>query len=164
MAKAEAHLALSRLDDPRRQGARERTRTGNPEATARRAAHAALEKKAGDVVLIDLRKQDIGATTVVSDQPKSSYFVASLMSKDVPTVLEFTTVYKNTDAVVTTKSAIGGGDNNQNAGTPALPASLLARIRGLPGVAQASGGIADTAGLVGRNGKVISRGGAPGLA
>jgi len=56
MAKAEAHLALSRLDDPRRQAARERTRTGNPEATARRAAAAALEKKAEDVVLIDLRK------------------------------------------------------------------------------------------------------------
>jgi ribosome-associated protein len=56
MAKAEAHLALSRLDDPKRQAARERARTGDPEGTARRAAKAALEKKAGDVVLIDLRK------------------------------------------------------------------------------------------------------------
>ena len=45
--------------------------------------------------LIELLKQDAGATTVVSDQPKLNYFVASLMSKDVPTVLEFTTVYKN---------------------------------------------------------------------
>ena len=65
MAKAEAHLALSRLDDPRRQAARERTRTGDPEATARRAAAAALEKKAGDVVLIDLRKQSSYADFLV---------------------------------------------------------------------------------------------------
>jgi len=65
MAKAEAHLALSRLDDPRRKAARERTRTGDPEATARRAAAAALEKKARDVVLIDLRKQSSYADFLV---------------------------------------------------------------------------------------------------
>ena len=65
MAKAEAHLALSRLDDPRRQAARERARTGDPEATARRAAAAALEKKAVDVVLIDLRKQSSYADFLV---------------------------------------------------------------------------------------------------
>ena len=65
MAKAEAHLALSRLDDPRRQAARARTRTGDPEATARRAAAAALEKKAGDVVLIDLRKHSSYADFLV---------------------------------------------------------------------------------------------------
>src|SRR5690348_2387296 len=81
----------------------------------------------------------VSGTYVLTDTIKSAFSTV------------FTTVYKNTDAVVTTKSAIGGSDNNQNAGTPALPASLLARIRGLPGVAQASGGIADTAGLVGRN-------------
>jgi ribosome-associated protein len=57
MAKAEAYLALSRLDDPDRQAARARARVSDPQATARRAAHAAVEKKAGDVVLIDLRKQ-----------------------------------------------------------------------------------------------------------
>ena len=37
-------------------------------------------------------------------------------------------------------------------------------MRSLPEVLQASGGISDSAQLVGRNGKVISRGGAPGLA
>jgi putative ABC transport system permease protein len=75
----------------------------------------------------------------------------------------FNQAYKNADAVVTGKSAIGGNNNN-NATTPSLPASLLPRVRALPHVAQASGSIADSAKLVGRNGKVISRGGAPGLA
>jgi len=65
MAKAEAHLALSRLDDPKRQAARERARTGDPEGTARRAAKAALEKKATDVVLIDLRKHSSYADFLV---------------------------------------------------------------------------------------------------
>jgi len=75
----------------------------------------------------------------------------------------FTTVYQNTDAVITGKSAIGTGNNgNQNA--PSLPASLLGQVRALPSVAEASGSIADSAQLVGRNGKVISSGGAPGLA
>jgi putative ABC transport system permease protein len=78
----------------------------------------------------------------------------------------FTTVYKNTDAVITGRSVIGGtsragGDNRVT--PPTLPASLLARVRGLPGVELAAGGISDQAQLVGHNGKVISRGGAPGL-
>ena len=49
-------------------------------------------------------------------------------------------------------------------GHPSLPASLLTRVQALPGVAQAAGAIADSAQLVGHDGKVISRGGAPGLA
>jgi putative ABC transport system permease protein len=77
----------------------------------------------------------------------------------------FTQANKNSDAVVSGKSAIGGNnDNGPNASTPSVPQSLLTRIQALPGVAQASGGISDTAQLVGHNGKVISRGGAPGLA
>ncbi|MCW2966521.1 MAG: transporter permease [Solirubrobacteraceae bacterium] len=74
----------------------------------------------------------------------------------------FTQVYKNTDAVITGKSAIGSGGDQ--ATPPSLPASLVSRVQGLPGVAVASGGIADSAQLVGHNGKVISHGGAPGLA
>ncbi len=75
----------------------------------------------------------------------------------------FTQVYKNSDAVITGKSAIGG---NQNDGVipPSLPESLLPRVRELPGVAVAEGGITDDAKLVNRSGKVISRGGAPNLA
>jgi putative ABC transport system permease protein len=77
----------------------------------------------------------------------------------------FTQANKNSDAVVSGKSAIGGNnDNGPNASTPSVPQSLLTRIQALPGVAQASGGISDSAQLVGHNGKVISRGGAPGLA
>jgi putative ABC transport system permease protein len=78
----------------------------------------------------------------------------------------FTQVYKHTDVVVTGKSAIGNGKerNGGNSVVPSLPESLLASVRALPGVAQAEGGISDTAQLVGRDGKVISSGGAPGLA
>jgi putative ABC transport system permease protein len=75
----------------------------------------------------------------------------------------FTQVYKNTDAVITGKSAIGGSANN-GVVAPSLPQSLLERVRGLPGVATAEGGIADQAKLVDRANKVISRGGAPSLA
>jgi putative ABC transport system permease protein len=76
----------------------------------------------------------------------------------------FTQAYKNADAVVTGRSPLGS--DNQNGGNlpPTLPASLLTRIQTLPQVALATGGINDSAQLIGHNGKVISRGGAPGLA
>jgi putative ABC transport system permease protein len=77
----------------------------------------------------------------------------------------FTQAYKNAGAVISGKSAIGTDTgNNGRSLRPSLPASLLARVRALPEVAQASGGINDSAQLVGHNGKVISGGGAPGLA
>jgi putative ABC transport system permease protein len=77
----------------------------------------------------------------------------------------FADVYKHTDAVVTGRSAIGNS-NDRGGGNqpPSFPESLLARVRALPGVATASGSVSDLAGLVGRDGKVIARGGAPGLA
>jgi putative ABC transport system permease protein len=75
----------------------------------------------------------------------------------------FTQVYKNTDAVITGKSAIGGNAND-GVTPPSLPESLLGRVRNLPGVAVAEGGISDEAKLVDRNNKVISNGGAPNLA
>jgi putative ABC transport system permease protein len=77
----------------------------------------------------------------------------------------FTSVYKSTDAVITGKSAIGNGqDPNGNNNAPSFSASLLPKVRALPDVAEAAGGIGDYAQLVGRNGKVISNGFAPGLA
>jgi putative ABC transport system permease protein len=76
----------------------------------------------------------------------------------------FTEVYKRTDVVITGKSAIGNGEEHNEQTVPAFAESLLATVRRLPGVAQAQGGINDQARLVGRNGKVISSGGAPGLA
>ena len=75
----------------------------------------------------------------------------------------FTTVYKNTDAVITSKSALGNNTNNNNL-PPSFSESLLAKVQGLPGVSAAQGGIDDFAHLVGRDGKVISGGGAPSLA
>jgi putative ABC transport system permease protein len=75
----------------------------------------------------------------------------------------FTTVYKNTDAVITSKSALGNNTNNNNL-PPSFPESLLSKVQKLPGVQEASGGIDDFAHLVGRDGKVISGGGAPPLA
>jgi putative ABC transport system permease protein len=79
----------------------------------------------------------------------------------------FTQVYHNADAVITGKSAIGDQNNSNSSNgslPPSLPASLLPRVRALSGVAEASGGISDRAQLVGHNGKVIARGGAPALA
>ena len=75
----------------------------------------------------------------------------------------FSTVYAKTDAVVTGKVAFGN-DSNSNNLPPSFPESLLAKVRNLPGVAEADGGISDLAHLVGRNGKVISGHGAPSLA
>jgi putative ABC transport system permease protein len=95
----------------------------------------------------------VSGTFVLTDTIKSAFSTV------------FTQAYKNADAVITGKSAIGtsgGGGNGPE--IPSLPASLLTRVRSLPGVAQADGAIADQAQLVGRNGKVISSGGAPGLA
>ena len=65
----------------------------------------------------------------------------------------FTSVYKSSDAVITGKSAIGSGNGGNIA--PSLPASLLTKVRSLPDVAAAQGGVNDQAQLVGRDGKVI---------
>jgi putative ABC transport system permease protein len=78
----------------------------------------------------------------------------------------FTVAYKKTDVVISGKSAIAESsqENERERGLPAFSESLLARVRALPGVAEAQGSIQSRAQLVGRNGKVISTGGAPGLA
>jgi putative ABC transport system permease protein len=77
----------------------------------------------------------------------------------------FTQAFSHADAVITGRSAIASDNGNGNGqATPSLSASLLARVQALPQVARAAGSIADSAQLVGSNGKVISHGGAPGLA
>jgi putative ABC transport system permease protein len=93
----------------------------------------------------------ISGTYVLTDTIKSAFNTV------------FTTVYKNTDAIITSKSALGN-NNNSNALPPSFSESLLAKVRALPGVAEAQGGIDDYAHLVGRDGKVISGHGAPPLA
>ncbi|MGH3001000.1 MAG: ABC transporter permease, partial [Gaiellaceae bacterium] len=75
----------------------------------------------------------------------------------------FTTVYAKTDAVISSKSALGNNSNSA-ALPPSFSASLLPKVQALPGVAAASGGIDDYAYLVGHDGKVISGHGAPPLA
>ena len=80
----------------------------------------------------------------------------------------FSEIYKRTDVIITSKSAIGeGGEEeggHEGGKPPAFPESLLTSVRGLPGIAQAQGGVSSTAQLVGRDGKVLGVGGAPGLA
>jgi putative ABC transport system permease protein len=93
----------------------------------------------------------ISGTYVLTDTIKSAFSTV------------FTTVYSKTDAVITGKVAFGN-DSNSNNLPPSFPESLLGKVRRLPGVLDAQGGISDLAHLVGRDGKVISGHGAPSLA
>ncbi|MBV9803571.1 MAG: ABC transporter substrate-binding protein, partial [Solirubrobacterales bacterium] len=71
----------------------------------------------------------VSGTFVLTDTIKSAFSTV------------FTQAYKNADAVISGKSAIGTGGGGGNGGpeTPSLPASLLSSVRALPGVAQADG-------------------------
>jgi putative ABC transport system permease protein len=76
----------------------------------------------------------------------------------------FTVAFKKTDVIVTGRSAISEGEGERERGsTPAFSETLLATVRALPGVAEAQGSVQSRAQLVGRNGKVLSTHGAPGL-
>src|SRR5919201_4907565 len=74
----------------------------------------------------------------------------------------FQTVYKGTDATITGRSAVdtGGDQVGGNPNTPSFDESLLARVRALPDVAEAIGGVSGQPQLV-KNGKAITFGGAP---
>jgi putative ABC transport system permease protein len=73
----------------------------------------------------------------------------------------FTSVYRGTDATVTGKSAFTlSGQSNTTA--PPFAESLLPKIRALPDVAAAIGGVGGIAHLI-VNGKVVAYGGAPNL-
>ena len=73
----------------------------------------------------------------------------------------FTQVYRGTDATVTGKSAFTlSGQNNTTA--PPFAESLLPKIRQLPDVADAVGGVGGNAHLI-LDGKVVHFGGAPNL-
>ena len=73
----------------------------------------------------------------------------------------FTSVYRGTDATVTGKSAftLSGQDNTT---APPFDQALLPKIRALPDVADAVGGVGGIAHLI-VNGKVVAFGGAPNL-
>ena len=73
----------------------------------------------------------------------------------------FTSVYRGTDATVTGKSAFSLSNEN-NTTAPPFGQSLLPKIRRLPDVADAVGGVGGLAHLI-VNGKVVHFGGAPNL-
>jgi putative ABC transport system permease protein len=71
----------------------------------------------------------------------------------------FTVSNKGTDAAITPHKTI---DTSDNGGTqPTVPASVLDQVRRSPGVASAEGSIFDAGTVLGKNGKRISKGGAP---
>jgi putative ABC transport system permease protein len=72
----------------------------------------------------------------------------------------FVTAYAGTDAVITGKEAFET-DMGQ---PPPFDESLLQRVRGLPDVSAAVGGISDSAQLTKRNGDTVDTSGAPSLA
>jgi putative ABC transport system permease protein len=72
----------------------------------------------------------------------------------------FSSIYRGTDASITGKSAVSLSATQD---LPPFDESLLAKVKALPDVNGAIGGVADIANLVGSNGKVISFGGAPHL-
>jgi putative ABC transport system permease protein len=74
----------------------------------------------------------------------------------------FTSVYADTDAVVSGESLFG--DEDEFVTPPSFDERLLDEISGLSSVAQASGGIDDSAQLLDRDGDVIGGGGPPTLA
>ncbi len=74
----------------------------------------------------------------------------------------FTEVYRGTDATITGKSAFDLSSDS-NSTQPPFGQALLQRVRGLPDVAEAVGGVAGEAQLVGSGGKAIVFGGAPNL-
>jgi putative ABC transport system permease protein len=88
-----------------------------------------------------------------------TYVLTDTIKKSFDTI--FTVSYQNADAVVSGKTLFG---NSTNTTAPTIPESLLAKIKALPGVQDADGGVEYTpATLVGKNGKAISSGGAPSL-
>ena len=72
----------------------------------------------------------------------------------------FSNIYRGTDASITGKSAVSADATTD---LPPFDESLLPKVKALPEVQAAIGGVADIANLIGKNGKVISFGGAPHL-
>jgi putative ABC transport system permease protein len=73
----------------------------------------------------------------------------------------FSRSYKNTDAIISGKSAFENTTDN-NVPPPTFPESVLAKVKALPDVAYAAGSVqTDNVKLVGSNGKLISSGNQP---
>jgi putative ABC transport system permease protein len=73
--------------------------------------------------------------------------------------------YKNADVVVSGKTAFDTDTNGNAVQPPSFPEAVLAKIKALPDVNAAAGSLTDDkTKLVGRDGKVVAKGGAPNLA
>jgi putative ABC transport system permease protein len=86
-----------------------------------------------------------------------SFVLTDSMSKAFGAI--YTQIYKNTDAVISGRSAISSSSQN----APPFSASLLPKVRTLSDVQAAIGGVAGSAHLIGTDGKAISHGGAPNI-
>jgi putative ABC transport system permease protein len=75
----------------------------------------------------------------------------------------FSETYKNTDAAITGKSAIGNNAESNATTTATFNEDLLAKVQSLPEVGAATGSVSGEAQLIGSDGKVIIFGGAPNL-
>ncbi len=97
----------------------------------------------------------LGVATV-----SGTYVLTDSISHAFDTI--FSSIYRNTDAVITGKSAVS---KNSTTNLPPFDESLLDKVRAQHDVvAAAIGGVADSStNLIGKNGKVISFGGAPHL-
>src|SRR4051794_8320596 len=75
----------------------------------------------------------------------------------------FSSSYQNADVVITGKAAFDSA-NGESVEPPSMPQSLLPQIQKLDGVALAAGSVTtNSLKLIGKDGKVISSGGAPTL-
>jgi putative ABC transport system permease protein len=90
-----------------------------------------------------------------------TFILTDTINKGFTTI--FTQSYKNANAIITAHSTISSSDSGA-ALTGGFPASVLEKVKALPDVSAAAGGIADTAKIVGGNGKVVTTNGAPSLA
>ena len=90
-----------------------------------------------------------------------TYILTDTINSGFDTI--FSRSYQNADVVITGKAAFDSA-NGTTVEAPPMPQSLLPEIQKLPGVALAAGSVTtDTLKLIGKNGKVISTGGAPSL-
>jgi len=90
-----------------------------------------------------------------------TYILTDTINNGFDTI--FTQSYVNADVVITGKAAFDSANGN-SVEPPPMPESLLAKVKKLPGTAIAAGAVSsNNVKLIGKNGKVISTGGAPTL-
>ena len=90
-----------------------------------------------------------------------TYILTDTINSGFDTI--FSQSYKNADIVITGKAAFDSANGN-TVEAPTIPESLLPKVQKLPDVSLAAGSVTtDSLKLIGKDGKVISSGGAPTL-